>query len=188
MLRIACAVLTILFVGAAAAAPMPPAQHRAQRPIDALFSALKQASSPEEAKPIEEEISVVFRQSGSATVDLLMARATAALADGDSQTARRLLDSVTEVAPNFAEGWHERAQLQVGANDQEGAMLSLQHAITLNPREFRAMSELADMLEEYGDKPGALKLYRRVLALDPQLDGASRHIKALERDVEGQGI
>jgi Flp pilus assembly protein TadD len=172
----------------AADAATSPAQHPTPKPIDALFGALKQATSPEEAKPIEDEIAVVFRQSGSSTVDLLMTRATAALASGDSQTARRLLDAVTEVAPNYAEGWHERAQLQVGANDQEGAMLSLQHAITINPREFRAMAELADMLEEYGDKPGALKLYRKVLALDPHLEGVDRHVKTLERDVEGQGI
>jgi hypothetical protein len=49
------------------------------------------------------------------------------------------------------------------------------------------MAELAGMLEVYGDKPGALKLYRRVLALDPQ-NGVARDEKALEKDVEGQGI
>jgi hypothetical protein len=31
-------------------------------------------------------------------------------------------------------------------------------------------------------------MYRRALALDPQLEGAARHLRALERDVEGQGI
>ena len=44
------------------------------------------------------------------------------------------------------------------------------------------------MLEEYGDKPGALKLFRRVMALDPQMPGIARHEKALEKEVEGQGI
>jgi hypothetical protein len=44
------------------------------------------------------------------------------------------------------------------------------------------------MLEEYGDKAGALKMYRRALALDPQLEGAAKRAKELERDVEGRGI
>jgi len=44
------------------------------------------------------------------------------------------------------------------------------------------------MLEDYGDKPGALKLYRRALALDPKLEGAEEHVKSLETDVEGQRI
>jgi hypothetical protein len=44
------------------------------------------------------------------------------------------------------------------------------------------------MLEQYGDKPGALKLYRQAVALDPQLSAASRRVKALSKEVEGQGI
>jgi Flp pilus assembly protein TadD len=67
-------------------------------------------------------------------------------------------------------------------------MLSLQKAVTLNPRQFLAMADLADMLEQYGDKPGALKLYRQALALDPQLAAAARRAKALSKEVEGQGI
>jgi tetratricopeptide (TPR) repeat protein len=50
------------------------------------------------------------------------------------------------------------------------------------------MYELGNMLEDYGNKEGALKLYRKALELDPQLDGAQRHVDALTRDVEGQGI
>jgi Tfp pilus assembly protein PilF len=192
-MRIAAAVLTAALVAVSAlavtarasppAAPPPPKQ-----PIDALFNELKQASTPDDAKPIEAQIGMLFLQSGSPSVDVLMTRGTAALAAGDNDTARKLFDSVTGIAPDYAEGWHERAELQVAANDDSGAMVSLEHAIALNPREFRAMSELAGMLEDYGDKPGALKLYRRALALDPQLDGVDRHVKALENQVEGQGI
>jgi tetratricopeptide (TPR) repeat protein len=67
-------------------------------------------------------------------------------------------------------------------------MISLQKTVTLNPRQFEAMSQLGDMLEEYGNKAGALKMYKRALAIDPQLEGAARHMRALEKDVEGQGI
>jgi Flp pilus assembly protein TadD len=67
-------------------------------------------------------------------------------------------------------------------------MLSLEKTVTLNPRQFEAMSQLGDLLEDYGNKAGALKMYRRALVLDPQLEGAAKHVTALERDVEGQGI
>jgi Flp pilus assembly protein TadD len=50
------------------------------------------------------------------------------------------------------------------------------------------MADLADMLEQYGDKAGALKLYRQALALDPQLSEAVRREKALSKEIEGQGI
>jgi hypothetical protein len=50
------------------------------------------------------------------------------------------------------------------------------------------MAELGDMLEDYGNKAGALKMYRRALALDPNLEGGQKKLRQLERDVEGQGI
>ncbi len=174
---------------AAAAAPAKPAVHPPGRPpLDTLFAQLAKAASPEDAKPIEDQIFALFEQSGSPSIDLLMTRGAAALAGGDSETAGKLFDSVTDIAPSFAEGWHERAQLQAEDGDDEAAMISLQKTVTLNPRQFAAMSQLGDMLEEYGDKAGALKMYRRALALDPQLEGAARHLRALEKDVEGQGI
>src|ERR1700733_9387250 len=155
---------------------------------DKLFAQLHDASTPEEAHPIEQKLDGLFQISGSPTVDLLMARAKAALGGTANDVARKLLDSVTQVAPNYAEGWRARAALQAAGNDDAGAMVSLQKAVTLNPRQFEAMTDLADMLEQYGDKPGALKLYRRALALDPQLAAASRREKALAKEVEGQGI
>jgi tetratricopeptide (TPR) repeat protein len=171
-----------------AAAGPPPRPEPPAVKIDQLFLQLKQVSTPEDAKPIEDEIETLFMHSGSPSVDLLMTRAEAAEAGGDRDDARKLLDAVTEIAPDYAEGWHQRAALQLAANDSSGAMVSLQRVILLNPREFRAMSELADMLDDYGDKAGALKLYRRAIALDPKLKGVADHLKELETEVEGQRI
>ena len=184
-MRLASIVLTLICSAAFAA----PAKHGpAPKPVDVLFQALKGASSPEEAKPIEDQIGLLFMQSGSPSVDLLMTRGNAALVGGDKPTAKRLFESVTAIDPDYAEGWHSRAALQIDANDNEGALLSLQRTVTLNPREFKALSELADMLEDFGDKKGALKLYRRALTLDPKLEGVADHVKALEDEVEGQKI
>ena len=171
-----------LMLPVAAWAANPP------HPLDALFAQLHAAGSPEEAKPLEDQILALFLSSGSPSVDLLMTRAAAAEAADDKDTARRLVDAVTDISPNYAEGWHRRGLLQSGAGDDESAMVSLQKAIALNPRQFQAMEQLGEMLEDYGDKPSALKMYRRSQALDPQLEGLQRHIDALSRAVEGQGI
>ncbi|MDE2133464.1 MAG: hypothetical protein KGJ49_02580 [Alphaproteobacteria bacterium] len=170
-----------LFLPAAAWASAP-------KPLDTLFAQLKGAQSAEEAKPIEAQIEELFRPSGSPSVDLLMARAGAAEASGDKDTARQLVDAVTAIAPSYAEGWHSRGLQQSDAGDDESAMLSLQKTIALNPRQFQAMEQLGEMLEDYGDKAGALKMYRRAQAIDPQFEGLQRHIDALSRAVEGQGI
>jgi Tfp pilus assembly protein PilF len=155
---------------------------------DRLFAQLKAADSAETAKPIEEKLTELFRVSGSPSVDLLMSRAGAALSQTDNGTARALVDAVTRGAPRYAEGWRMKAHMQQAGGDDSGAMISLQHAVVLNPREFAAMTELAEMLEDYGDKSSALKLYRRVLVLDPQMKIAAERAKALGKEVEGQGI
>ena len=179
-MRLVAFLLALMLPAAAWAAPPSP--------LDALFAQLHAAPSPEDAKPVEEQILALFRQSGSPSVDLLMTRAAAAEAAGDKDTARQLVDAVTDIASNYAEGWHRRALLQAAAGDDEGAMVSLQKAIALNPRQFEAMQQLGEMLETYGDKKGALKMYRRAQVLDPQFEGLQRHIDALSRAVEGQGI
>ena len=179
-MRLVAFLLALMLPAAAWAAPPSP--------LDALFAQLHAAPSPEDAKPVEEQILALFRQSGSPSVDLLMSRAAAAETASDKDTARQLVDAVTGIASNYAEGWHRRALLQSGAGDDEGAMVSLQKAIALNPRQFEAAKQLGEMLEAYGDKAGALKMYRRAQALDPQLEGLQRHIDALSRAVEGQGI
>jgi len=171
----------------AQAANAPP--HAAAKPqLATLFDQLARAGSPEDAKPIEDQIGAIFLQSGSPSVDLLMSRAVAAQTAGDKETARKLIEAVTGVAPNFAEGWHSRAAIQRATGDDSGAMVSLEHVILLNPRHFAALLELGGMMEDYGNKATALKLYRKALELDPQLEGARRHVDALSRDVEGQGI
>jgi len=143
-MRLAVLVALTAFSGLAWAANSPPphakAPHPPQKAIDLLFQELRQAQTQEDAKPIEDQIDVFFMQSGSPSIDLLMTRGTAALVGGDKDSARKLFDSVTDIAPSFAEGWHSRAALQLAAKDNAGAMVSLQRTITLNPREFKAMS------------------------------------------------
>lgn len=158
------------------------------KPLDALFDALAKADSEETAKPIEDRILAMFNQSGSASIDLLMTRATASVQTGDIKTAAKLLGSITDLDPTFADGWFQRAQLQAISGDDEGAMISLQKAVTLNPRHFAALAQLAGLLEDYGNKPGALKFYRQAAKIDPHYDGIARNVRKLSREVEGDRI
>ncbi|HEX3430344.1 MAG TPA: tetratricopeptide repeat protein [Rhizomicrobium sp.] len=184
--------LSVAALSVAGASPQPnPAKNLVPRPpseLEALFGQLAKATSPDEARPIEEKILTLFLESGSASVDLLMTRAAAALADGDSDTARKILGVVTQVAPNYAEGWHQRGRLQAVAGDDEGAIVSLQKAVTLNPRQFAALAELGAILSEYGDKRDALTILRKAITLDRHFVGLDQEVQKLSRDVEGERI
>jgi tetratricopeptide (TPR) repeat protein len=179
----------------AGAAPHRPITHATfQKPaiqnpqLETLFGQLSKAASDDEAKPLETQILTLFLQSGSASVDLLMSRTAAALAGGDLGTARKLLDAVTGIAPGYAEGWHQRGKLQAVAGDDEGAIVSLQKAVTLNPRQFAALAELGSILAEYGDKRDALRVMRKALAIDHHFANLDREVQELSREVEGERI
>src|SRR6187551_2654599 len=114
-------VLFLLFAsGMAYAAPMQspaPAPSPAPKPKqvnseDKLFAQLKQVENAEDAHPIEQKLMALFRASGSPSVDLLITRVQAAMAATDKETAKKLIDAVTAVAPTYAEGWHIRAGLE----------------------------------------------------------------------------
>jgi tetratricopeptide (TPR) repeat protein len=170
---------------AAANTPTPP-QHKSE--LDALFAKLAHAGSPEAAKPIEGQIMAIFNQSGSASVDLLMVHAAAASQAGNADVARNIVITITEIAPNYAEGWRQRASLAQSEKNDADALNYLHKAVALNPREFEACVELGQILESYGDKKQALQYYRRALALDPFLEGLDKQVEQLSRDVEGEKI
>jgi Flp pilus assembly protein TadD len=171
---------------ALAALPTPAGAGDAS--LDALLGQLSRAPTDAAARAVERAVLGRFLQTDSASVSLLMARAQALLGASDPGTAAQLLTAVTRMAPDYAEGWHLLGKLQMAAGHDEAAMVSLQKAVTLNPREFDALVELGDMLEQYGAKPAALADFRRALAIDPHLEGLDRRIEVLARDVEGEKI
>jgi Tfp pilus assembly protein PilF len=191
-MRTALILILLLTPGMAHAVPpkVPPSKPAPKEVTseEKLFAQLRQAGSAEEAHAIEQKLLAHFRVSGSPSVDLLVTRSQAALAATDNKTAKQLIDAVTNIAPNYAEGWHFRASMEQAAGDDTAALVSLQKTVSLNPRQFTALTELAGMLEDYGDKAGALKLYRRALELDPQLEEAIRKVRELTQSVEGRDI
>ena len=73
-------------------------------------------------------------------------------------------------------------------DDYQDALTSLRHALSLQPKNFVALAELGGILEEFEDKAHALEAYRQAKAIDPQIEGLEDRIRALTKDVEGQGI
>lgn len=179
----------LVFASPVLAANAPPqlAPYAAKQ-LDKLMPKLAKAGSPEAAKPIESQILVLFNQSGSASIDLLMVRAAAAAHGGDNGTAAKLLESITDIAPGFAEAWHVRGMMAADADDDKTAIIYLNRAITLNPRQFQAYADLAGILAEYGDKKQALQYYRKALVLDPYYEGLDKQVQQLARQVEGEKI
>ncbi len=82
--------------------PTPPslAYERARR-LDELYSRLRDASGPQQARALEAQITMVLAQSGSPTADLLMVRAQKAMQQRQADLALSLLDAVIDMYPGL---------------------------------------------------------------------------------------
>ena len=124
--------------------------------LDRLFSQLAQSKTPEDAKVVEDLIWDVWNRSGSISVDLLMDRALQALAAGNYEDSLTFLDEVVDLAPGYSEGWNKRATVHFLRDDYASALGDLEATLALEPRHFGAIAGLALVLEDLGDKEGAL--------------------------------
>jgi tetratricopeptide (TPR) repeat protein len=177
----------------AAPPPTPPAAKQAApapkgSEADRLLERLAKAESQREARNIERQLQDLWSHSGSATADLLLERSEKALEADDVDSAREILEKLTDIAPRFAEAWYQRAALAARMDDYEEAVTALRQVLALQPKHFVAMAELATILEDFGDKEHALAAYRQAFELNPFIEGVDDRIKELSRDVEGQGI
>jgi tetratricopeptide (TPR) repeat protein len=153
-----------------------------------LLTKLSQSKEQRAARAIERELRARWAHSTSPTADLLLRRADQAMRAHDMDTARSIVQKLTDIEPQFAEAWHRRATLAVEKDDFTDAIDSLRHVLKLQPKHFIAMAELAEILEQFGDKPQALKAYRQAKSLDPYIEGLDDRIRALTKEVEGQEI
>lgn len=156
--------------------------------IDDLFEDLQNAPEGFDARVTEKTILNVFAQSGSATADLLMDRAASAILDGDLDMGLALLNRITELQPDFAEGYHRRSQIYFQQEDYTNAMVDLQQVLRLEPRHFVAIRSLGFVLLETGDEEGALTAFRMALELNPHMEDVKQAIMKLTPGVEGRGI
>ncbi|MEI2736522.1 MAG: hypothetical protein V9G24_18230 [Rhodoblastus sp.] len=166
----------------------PTQEEQRGKVLDALHTRLKAADDAEDAKGVAAAIERVWQRSGSDTADLLMTRAVAAVAGDDYKTAESLLDSVVLLEPEWAEGWNRRAMVRFHADNIDGAMSDLEHALKIEPRHFVALAGLGAILHKSGLDKRALDAYRRALDLYPQQPDIRKSVEKLQIDVEGRDI
>jgi tetratricopeptide (TPR) repeat protein len=156
--------------------------------LDNLYAHLAAADDEQAAQRTAQAIVHLWRAPGSDTIKVLMERALKAVNDKQPALARKLLDAVVELAPDYAEGWSQRAHLLYLENEVERALGDLRRALALDPNHFKALDALGHILRELGQKKGALKTYQKLLEVHPFWPGAKQAVEELQREVRGQGI
>lgn len=194
----ACLVMSPLgAVQAADTAQVPTAEMSTAKPaepeklptraekLDTLFAALKRERDAEKARGIAEEIRLEWQDSGSATVNLLMQWAAKAVADSKQPSALDLYDQVIALAPDYVEGWNQRATLHYQMSNYRKSMSDINRVLALEPRHFGALAGMAAILTASGKDELALRAWEQFLAVYPAERKAQEQVGELEEKLAG---
>lgn len=180
------------FGASATEAPVAPAPREAAGPsgsqLDDLYDLLTAAPDEARAAEVRRLIDRARMVSGSATADLLVARAAVAERAGESGLALDLLDAAIVVAPRWAGGLRLRGLLQVRRGATASGAVDLTAALRLDPRDGAALAVLAGLAELDGRKREALDLLKRARAVDPNEERLRESIERLTLEVEGRPL
>lgn len=169
-------------------APTGETAQRASIRLDKLFERLKEAENAQAAKTVASEIERALERSGSATADLLYARAKEAMAAQDFDLAIDLLDYVTTLRPGWAEPYHRRAIIHFVRKDQDAAFRDVRETLAREPRHYHALAGLGSILKNLGDSKGAFRAFNRVLEIYPHFSDLKESVEKMRPEVEGQPI
>ncbi|UES54851.1 tetratricopeptide repeat protein [Roseibium aggregatum] len=154
--------------------------------LDELFANLAKSDNPKEAERISREIQMLWMDSGSDTVDVLMSRAGKAIQADDHALALDLLDTVVILKPTYAEGWNRRATVHYMTEDFGKSLVDIERTLALEPRHWGALSGLAIIQRRLGFESEALATFRRALEVNPSLENATKAVNDLEKEAEGE--
>lgn len=137
---------------------------------DSLFDALKNAPSEQAAETIENEIWKSWLE--AAPSPELQAQVEAAMQRRnvyDFQGARDLLDEVIEMAPNYPEGWNQRAFVLFLQGNYEASLEDIERTLELEPRHFGALSGRAMIFMTLGRVKLGQQALREAVEIHPFL-------------------
>jgi tetratricopeptide (TPR) repeat protein len=153
--------------------------------LDGLFQRLKTATSPAEAKTIENRIWDLWHHKGVEAVDRTMALGIVAASQGDLRRSLDYFDRVVQAAPDFAEGWNKRATIYYMMGDYAASVEDIRRTLALEPRHFGALSGMGLIYDALGDAEAAVKVWEKALEIHPHMEGIRNRIRKLRSGAKG---
>jgi Flp pilus assembly protein TadD len=122
-------------------------------------------------------------RSGRRELDRQLTEAVAAMERRDLGGAERLLTSLVEAAPEWAEAWNKRATVRYLAADYDGSIADCRETLGRKPHHFGALAGqgLCHMaLSQFGP---AAAMFRRALAVHPHLEAVRQNLRSALSEV-----
>lgn len=153
-----------------------------------LFDLLKKAPDPGSAQQVETLIWALWFHSDNPEVEKLMNTGVTAMSASEFPMAIDAFKHVTELAPDFAEGWNKLATVHYLVGDYQDSLDEIGHTLELEPRHFGALSGLGLVQVELDHTEQALDAFERALEVYPMLQGARMNAETLRKQLRGKSI
>ena len=152
--------------------------------LDTLFAKLKQAPDEAHAGRIAGQIWQHWFLHPNGAVQHLMHRAQAARRAGLLKEAMAELDKIVEFAPDYVEGWNQRATVLFMLGRDTESVRDIQQVLRIEPRHFGALAGLGLIHMRAENWKSAIASFERALEVHPFL-GERALIPALKEKLKG---
>jgi tetratricopeptide (TPR) repeat protein len=156
--------------------------------LDRLFAALHGTADAEKATRLTSMIWVVWSHADDPETERLLSEGQAAMEKLEFGTALDRFNAIIDRDPDFAEGWNRRATLYYVMGEYRASIGDIEEVLAREPRHFGALAGLGMNYEALGYDMRALNAWRRALKVNPHLQNARAHIKALENSLMNRPI
>ena len=153
-----------------------------QQRVDSLLGRLHSMRKTENTNAIEREITEIWDRNKSATAEVLLQESTVAMGGRDLDPAEKMLSQLLETYPKFAAGWAKRAYLYHLMGRPDAALLDVDHALELEPRDYTAYALKGVILVDLNKSDEAIAAFNQALVINPHLAAVKAGIKKIEKE------
>lgn len=185
------ALVALTLAGSVALAPALDAQARSlasrtyasvpSRQLDLLLERLRTATDTAESRELSDQVAEVLSHSGNPRVDSLLTVGNTALQRGELDRAAKLFDAAIVLAPDFAEAYNRRANVQYLRGDLDAAERDALRTLQIEGRHYGAMFGLGLVYEAREDFQRALGAYERALEIAPGTQAIQERVEELRK-------
>ncbi len=164
--------------------------------LDRLFARLKATDDAAEGEHLGREIRSIWLESGRKEIDLLMLEGRGFMARGIlhsalsnfHHSALSNFHSIVKLAPDFAEGYHNRAHVHYLMGNLAASVEDIGRTLAREPRHFLAFAGLGIIYLRLGRERQALMALEKALEINPHLSGTRHEVEELKRKLGGKRI